>query len=165
MTKKTIDNLGIDISTRYAQDQEISVESAKLVKESQQIPFTTEVDVHLPFFLPYEFDLFQIGKKHIAWAGFPPLPQYREKKVPIFREQLIPGIRSIDNLDTKIEKINAIKQLREKEKKAQETWEEEKEREEEEREGKIILHFFEQMKITDQYLIDINSYRNQYQKA
>ena len=46
MPPRTIDNLGVEVSTRYAQDKEIFDEN--LIKESQSIPTQTQIEVTSP---------------------------------------------------------------------------------------------------------------------
>ena len=53
MPSRTIDNLGVDVSTRYAEDQKIL--DTSLIKEARTIPIQTEIDVTIPFH-PSEMD-------------------------------------------------------------------------------------------------------------
>ena len=48
MPPRTIDNLGIDVSTRYAEDQKVLDQS--LVKEARGIQVQTEIEVTTPFY-------------------------------------------------------------------------------------------------------------------
>ena len=53
MARRTIDNLGVDVSNRYAQDQEFLDEN--ILKEARRIVPQTQIDVTQPAY-PSEFD-------------------------------------------------------------------------------------------------------------
>jgi len=177
---RTIDNLGVDISTRYAQDQQKL--DAKIIKESRLIPRQIEIDVTSPY-VPSEFEeQFLATKRNVTWADFFAPPKFSEQKKRLFSYQIIPSLGSDDKQEAQAERINArIRPLKdqEKEKKDQQRqkqderdqkeekmkWEEELEAKEEEKEKKIILHLLEVVHKFNRYLIDINSRRGQYHRG
>lgn len=167
---RTIDNLGMDISTRYAQDK--LLEDQTLIKESRT-PVQTQIDVTLPYYTS-EFELlFELGRRNATWADFFAPPQFYVQQKRLFSQQIIPALGSPDKSEAQSERIAAIgkvaKKREEEEKEGQKqsayTAEEALEIREEEKEKKILLTLLERLRTFDQYLIDINSKRSQYQKG
>ena len=155
---RTIDNLGVDTSTRYAEDREVYDET--LIKEARLIPSQTKVATTTPSY-ESEFDLlFELDQKGALWAAFMPPPKYSISKRPLFGWQLIPELGSPDLQEALIEKIEALCD-EEKEKKHQNPEEEE----DIEKEKNILTKLLTNIHIFDQLLIDINSRRSQYQKG
>lgn len=164
---RTIDNLGLDISTRYAQDKEQVDQS--LLKDSRILPVRTQIDVTAPSYQS-EFDLlFQLGRRNATWADFFAPIGFFEQHRRLFLQQIIPSLGSQDQNEAQVERVAAFGKVARK----QEEGEEEKEKEphweeelkEEERERKILLKMLHNLQMLDQYLIDINSRRSQYQKG
>ena len=154
---RTIDNLGVEISTRYAEDQELFDEA--LIKEARMIPSQTKVAVTLPT-SPSEFEtLFDLGKGRISWAGFLAPPNYYAYRRRLFSEQIIPQLGHPDMQEAQLARIEAITE-EEKKKETPPHMEEEVEKEK-----KILSKLLEIVHIFDQLLIDINSRRSQYQKG
>lgn len=158
---RTIDNLGLDISTRYAEDRAGFDEH--LIKEARLIPSQTRIDVTEPAY-PTEFDsLFELGERRVSWAFFlapPSLNSYRRR---LFSEQIIPKLGSPDKQEAQIERVEAIGDQEKKKKQAEGATQSEEL--EVEIEKKIILNLLGKIHLFDQYLIDINSRRSQYQKG
>lgn len=160
---RTIDNLGIEISTRYAEDKAQLDE--KILREARSIPIQTQIDVTLPSYAS-EFDLlFDLGKRHITWANFFAPSKYYEQKKRLFTEQIIPAIGSQDKKELQMEKIKKMRKPQKLTEEERMQWEEEKEKEEEEKQRKILLRLMDYLASYDNYLIDINSRRSQYQKG
>lgn len=161
---RTIDNLGIDISNRYAEDKEVFDE--KLIRESRVIPNQIQIDVTSAVYTS-EFEiLFDLGKRHTTWANFNAPPKYYEQKKRLFTEQLIPALGSQDKKEIQMQRI---KEMKKKYIKAEGeealSWEKEETEEENEKQRKILLQLIESLLSYDNYLIDINSRRSQYQKG
>jgi hypothetical protein len=147
---RTIDNLGVEISTRYATDREVYDES--LIKEARLIPSQTLVTTTLPLYSS-EFDmLFELGKRRALWAAFRPPPNYNTSRRRLFAEQLIPDLGSPDFQDAKLERLEAFEK-------------EEKDGEEVKKEKEVLTKLLQNLHLFDQLLIDINSRRSQYQKG
>lgn len=154
---RTIDNLGVEISTRYAEDREIYDES--LIKEARIIPDQTRITTTLPSYTS-EFEvLFELGKQRAFWAAFRAPPNYYAYRRRLFAEQIIPTLGSPDLQESKLERIEAIGD--EEKKKHPEPQEEE----EIEKEKKILKKLLNNLHLFDSILIDINSRRAQYQKG
>src|SRR5690606_17613940 len=91
MTSKprTIDNLGLDASIRYARDKELF--EAKYIEESQAVSKRSEIPVSKPY-IPNEFDQLFSAKSSLLWASFSPPPEYFSFSKPLFSFQLIPSL-------------------------------------------------------------------------
>lgn len=154
---RTIDNLGLDTSTRYAEDREFFDESyirdARSV--TSQISVTTTTPSHQP-----EFDLlFDLGKRKASWASFYPPPLYYASRRRIFSEQVIPQLGSPDKQETQLLRIEAVGDEEKKKHPLP------NQKEQLEQEKQILLKLFGNIHTFDQLLIDINSRRAQYQKG
>ena len=171
MPPRTIDNLGVDVSTRYAEDKRALDET--LIKESHTIPVQTEIEVTMPFF-PSEVEaLLHIQPTHVAWAFFSAPALYFEQRKRLFTYQLIPSMGSEDKKESQALKILAkLKSMAEEraqrdkgEKDKRQQYEEEREIEEEEKEKKILTSLLNSIALFDKLIIEINSRRSQYQKG
>jgi hypothetical protein len=170
MPSRTIDNLGVDTSTRWAQDQAIL--DTSLIREAGAIPTQTQIDVSLPGF-PTEWEaLFGAVKRQITWADFFAPKGYFEQRKKLFTFQIIPLLGSEERKEAQIDRIKARGRREkeegkeeEKEKRREYAWEKQKEEEEEEREKNILLKLLDSLHSLDRFLIDINSRRTQYQKG
>jgi hypothetical protein len=169
MPSRTIDNLGVEVSTRYAEDQQALDQT--LIKEARTIPVQTQIEVTTPFF-PSEVDaLLHFQPTNLPWASFFPPLQYFEQKKRLFTFQLIPSMGSEDKKESQILKILA--KLRsmaegriEKEgKNERQQYEQEKALEEEEKEKKILTSLLNTIALFDKLIIEINARRSQYQKG
>lgn len=168
---RTIDNLGLESSVRWAKDQEYL--DRTLLKESPFVSLQTQVDVSAPSFTA-EFDLlFQVTQRYKPWALFWPPTGYSDQKMRLFTFQIIPSLGTEEFQQAQMqkirEKLDSRKQARAAKKEADKTaefaWEEEKEEEEENRESKMLLDLLEYIHELDKLLIAINSRRNQYSKG
>lgn len=172
MPPRTIDNLGVEVSTRYAEDQKIL--DTSLIKESRGIPLQMEIDVSSPFF-PSELDvLLHFSALKSTWAAFIAPALYFEQRKKLFTFQSIPSLGSEDKKESQAQKIlaklqnleKALKKTQDKEEKDQKKKrEQELTIEEEEREKKILVSLLQTITFIDKLIIDINSRRSQYQKG
>jgi hypothetical protein len=166
MPPRTIDNLGLDASSRYAEDKQYLDE--KIVKESRTVSTQTEIDVTLPSF-PRELDLlFEMQKCNVFWAAFAPPAKYAEQKKRLFTHQIIPSLGSEDKKERLLQKIRSkIQAKKEREEKDEKRyqWEEQREREEEEKERNMLVALVECIAGLEKVLVEINSRRRQYQKG
>ncbi|HEY2811486.1 MAG TPA: DUF5399 family protein [Rhabdochlamydiaceae bacterium] len=171
MPPRTIDNLGIDASTRYAEDQKIYDKTH--IKEAPAISVQTEVEVTTPFF-PSELDtLLRFSPLHLSWAAFSAPALYYEQKKRLFTFQSIPSMGSQDKKESQAQKILAQLQLVEEkhavEDKEEKDQKKKREREivqqEQEKEKKILTALLQTIILIDKLIIDINSRRGQYQKG
>ncbi len=172
MAPRTIDNLGIDASTRYATDQKEF--DHKILKESRVIPKQAEIDVTEPSFSS-EFDLlFDTGKRNSPWAQFCMPNNYNDQRKRLFTYQIIPSLGPLDKTENQEKKIlahlqeKAKKQGEEKKdrnKKEESDWEPEQQKEEQEQEQKILAQLLKNLIMLDKCMTDIIARRMQYQKG
>jgi hypothetical protein len=171
MPPRTIDNLGVEVSTRYAEDQRLHDEN--FIKEARGIPAQTEIEVTTPYF-PAEMEEFlHLQPTGVTWASFIPPFHYFEQRKRLFTYQLIPSMGSEDKKDSQTQKILAkLKSMaeqkveRDKEQKdKRQQYEEECALEEEEKEKKILTSLLNTITLFDKLIIEINSRRSQYQKG
>ena len=158
---RTIDNLGVDASIRYAKDQELL--EPRLIEESRLIPQKTEVTVAKPLELS-EFDqIYSIGKT-ISWALFSPPPNFYSRDIGLFSYQLIPSLGGYEKLEADSDKIEALEDVlgksEEREGRGQD-----QEKEKDEKSRQTILALFQCIDKLNKTLTMINARRNQYQRG
>lgn len=168
---RTIDNLGIETSVRWAQDQKFLDKT--LIKESPFVTLSSRVDVAVPFFKS-EFDsLFQTTQRFVPWALISSPKGYNLQLMRLFTFQTIPSLGTEEFLTAQIEKIkdkiDASKEERAKRLSKGEgapyRWEDTKEEEDETRQAKTFTALLEYLQTVDTLLIQINSRRSQYSKG
>jgi hypothetical protein len=171
MPPRTIDNLGLEVSTRYAEDQKTLDEA--IVKEARAVSAQSEIEVTTPF-LPSELDaLLHSQNTYIAWAYFNAPAHYFEQRNRLFTSQLIPAMGSEDKKESQAQKIQAkLSSMTEEkvekdkeEKDKRKKYEETRALEEEENEKKVLTTLLDIIALYDKLIIDINSRRSQYQKG
>ncbi len=172
MPPRTIDNLGLDASSRYASDQQEF--DNKILKEARGIQRQAEVDVTIPSFAS-EFDtLFDVARRNTPWAQFFMPENYNEQRKRLFTYQIIPSLGPQDKTESQEKKILAHLQEQSKKqgdgKKDQRqedrsSWEDEQERVEEEKEQKILAQLLKNLIMLDKCMSDITARRMQYQKG
>lgn len=159
---RTIDNLGVDASIRYAKDQELFETS--LIKESQLIPQKTAVAVAKPY-VPSEFDqMFSVGKT-VAWALFSPPPNYFVFDKRLFSYQLIPSLGDYEKFESDSDKIEALESVFDKSREKSGRGQRDSEREKDEKERKTLVALFQCIDKLNKTLTMINARRNQYQRG
>ena len=168
---KTIDNLGIETSIRWAQDQAFLDKT--LTKESPFITLSTTVDVATPFYKS-EFDLlFHVNDRFAPWASFLAPQGYHLQKKRLFTFQTIPSLGEEEFLSAQMQKIRGkvdrakeLRAQRRREGKGSEYgWEDEKEEEEEVRESKSLIALLEYLQLLDGMMTQISARRSQYSKG
>jgi hypothetical protein len=156
MPPRTVDNLGVDSSTRWAQDQ--SQLDTSLIKEAPMISTQTEIDVTLPSFAS-EFDLlFGSIYRTSPWADFFSPPKYHEQKKRLFTFQIAPSLGSEERLDGQMQRIQATSDQENHNKQDQGE-------EPEDKEKGSLLKLLKELHDLDRFLIDINTRRTQYQRG
>lgn len=155
---RTIDNLGIESSIRYAKDK--STVDARLIEESKWVPSKTEVSVTKPY-APSEFDqLFSAGKP-VQWALFQEPPNFEAHMRSLFSFQMIPSLGSAEKQEADAEKLAALEDaLKKREKKK-----DDREQQQEEKERQALLALLKCIGALDKTLSMINARRNQYQRG
>jgi hypothetical protein len=168
---RTIDNLGVEVSTRYAEDRALLDEA--MIKEAQSIPVQAGIEVTAPSF-PSEVEaLLRFEPTHVTWASFIAPPQYFEQRKRLFTYQLIPSMGSDDKKESQALKILSKLRAREEELTKKEApegdkrvrYEKEREIEDEQREQKTLTSLLNTIAVFDKLIIEINSRRSQYQKG
>ncbi len=160
---RTIDNLGIETSARYARDK--TQLDTKLVEESRFVPLKTEVSVVKPY-LPTELEEYLLPDKLTLWASFEAPPGYVLQGKPLFSYQLIPSLGGYEKQESDTEKLEALEDTLNKQfgQRKREQGEEQEEQEEE-KERKTLLGLLRTIGTLDRSLSFINSRRCQYQRG
>jgi hypothetical protein len=141
---RTIDNLGIEVSTRYAEDKRVLDET--LVKEARAVSAQTEITVMAPSF-PSEVEaLLRIERTHLPWANFFPPEHYFEQRKPLFSFQLVPSMGTEDKKESQTQKILSKTGV-------------------EDRSKKILTSLLNTIGTFDKLIIEINAKRGQYHKG
>lgn len=169
MPPRTIDNLGVDISTRYARDQQEL--DTNLIKEAGHVSTQAQIDVSLPSFTSEWEAMFEMGRRTLPWADFYAPQKYAEQKKRLFTHNILPSMGDENKKEAIMLRITTLtfppekeeKEKEEKEKKM--AWEEEKEKDDEEREKKTILALLNTIQLLDKLLVDVNARRGQYQRG
>jgi hypothetical protein len=160
MTSKsrTIDNLGLDASVRYAQDQKLF--EAQFIEDSQIVARKSEIPVFRPY-APSDFDLIFGTGKTTMWASLPTPPKMATAMHSLFSYSLIPSLKmDEDHQDLEEALQGAFDHQRE-----QNPDSSDEEKEEEEKEKEILIAFVQCVAKINQSLQLINSRRNQYQRG
>lgn len=165
---RTIDNYGIEISNRYAEDQALLDE--KLIKESRQMPFQIGIETTQPSFSPEFALLFELQLRGARIALFQAPFGYHSQRRGLFTQQLIPVLGSLEKKEAQKNRVRNVPPKTE-EPAPQPTSEEPVEIPEPlftdtvQREKRILLKLLSEIEKYDQVLIDINSRRTQYHKG
>src|ERR1700761_7845842 len=102
---RTIDNLGVETSIRWAQDQ--SLREVTTSKESSAITQLAQIDVSQPSFSS-EFELlFGSISKKLPWATFLAPEGFLNQKKKLFTFQIIPILGSEERLEAQINRVKA----------------------------------------------------------
>lgn len=163
---RTIDNLGIETSRRYARDKE-QLEESKLIEDSKFIPQKTEVSVLKPYFPP-ELQEYLLPTPQTIWAAFEAPPEYMMLSSPLFTYQLVPSLGDSGKQEANTDKLEALEDTLSKsfkEGKKQGRNQDQQDEQEEEKERKTLLHLLKTIGKFDRTLQMINSRRNQYQRG
>lgn len=135
---RTIDNIGIDTSSRYARDQ--ATLSQKVISDSRLVPLGTDTSVITPY-RPSEFQEY-LAPELTNWASFPSPPQAH----PLFIYQVVP---SLGNPEEKRDRLEATETS---------TLEEDKQK-------KTLVRFLKTVDDLDRILSKIDACRNQYHRG
>ena len=160
---RTIDNLGIEASVRWAADQEFLDKT--LLKDSPFIPKETQIDVYTPFYTNQFDTIFQLQNRHQQWAFFTPPSGYHTQKMRLFTYQIIPSLGTEQLQHAQIQKIRTRKKKPKTKSKTEYQWQEEREEKEEMRESKTLIDLLEYLANLDKLLSMINARRSQYSKG
>lgn len=159
---RTIDNLGIEASVRYAKDKELF--EPLFLEESRIVSQKTEIPALSPYIASDLEELFATTSTSI-WASFEPPPNFNFFK-PLFTHQIIPSMGGYEKQEQALEKIEGIEDALQKDKRrGKRKGFDSSEEDHDEKERKTLVSFFQCMQKLDKTLAFINSRRNQYQKG
>jgi hypothetical protein len=101
---KTIDNMGIDVSSRYAKNQEIF--DPKLIKESDIVAAKVVSSSMLSTAIPIASEIFT-GQlvSHTIWAIFAPPKNYYSNERGLFSYELIPSLGGWEKREANADKL------------------------------------------------------------
>jgi hypothetical protein len=153
---RTIDNLGPEASNRFALNQQISEQNPYLKETSPYVPSQTTIDVTIPSYTSENDKLFELEKKNVTWATFPPPPNYNIQKPRIFMHQIVPSIGSEDRIEMQQQRISAA---------SVPSTSSDREKREEEIEKKTLINTLQTTMKLDKDQVYINSHRDQYHKG
>ncbi len=164
---RTIDNLGLGTSMRYAEDQ--SAFEKSIITESLQVSQDVETTVTVPNFFSEMNSLFQLDRRNQQWALFK-VPEKYGQQEDLFTYQMIPSLGSTEKLHSQALKIDThVKELRQKRTISQRNknldWRDVKEGENESKEARCLIHLLEYIQNIDKSLTFFHSRRAQYQKG
>lgn len=161
---RTIDNLGIETSRRYAKDKS-QLQDAKLIEDSKLIPQKTEVSVLKPYY-PTALEEYLGPLSQKMWAAFEAPPRSLALSSALFSYQLIPSLGGSEKQEADTDKLEALEDTLSKSfKEGKRQGKDQQEQQEEEKERKVLLHLLKTIGKLDRTLGMINSRRNQYQRG
>jgi len=164
---RTIDNLGIDVSTQYAAARKELEKTEAILKEGKAVRGKTEIDVTIPYFESEFEKIYQTQKRNIPIAELSPPPRYAEQQRRVFTHQVLPSLGTDEKLDAQVQRIQGTVRIPESGPTAEKmSWEAERELQEQQKEQKVLVGLFiNTIRPLDKDVIDINSRRGQYHKG
>jgi hypothetical protein len=87
---KTVSNLPLDVSIRWAEDQKILEETQSITRDSTMASTHAQTDVILPFKQSEVESLLGLATLHPSWANFQMPPGFHTLRRRIFRSQIAP---------------------------------------------------------------------------
>lgn len=148
---KTISNLPVDVSIRWAEDQKILQETKPYITEAVGISQHAQKDVSMPAVFSEIDALVGALRIHPTWANFYLPPGYNEQRRRLFTSQIAPFLGTDEQQDVQIQRIEAAS--------------EEEEQDERKREKAVLLKLMKMMHDLNRDLIDIITRCRQYQKG
>lgn len=167
---RTIDNLGVETSVRWASDQKFLEETPLNIKEARPVSDQVEIQVTLPAQSSKFEDLLGIENRCRPWADFFPPEGYNSQKKLLFTHQVIPSLGTEEFQQTQIQKIKDFLSVKREEEgdaphKTEYAWEDEQREQKNRKESKILIDLIEYIQGLDALLGMINSRRIQYSKG
>lgn len=150
---KTVANLPLDVSIRWAEDQKLLEESKPIIRDSTLASSHAQTEVILPAHQSELESLLGLSKLHPAWATFQKPPGFFFIRRRIFRSSLVPFLGSDEQQDAMMTRIQNAKGDDDHD---LSDWEEEKSR---------LLKLLKLMQQLNKDLIDITTRCKQYQKG
>lgn len=138
---RTIDDLGIDSSIRWAKEQQLT--DLPSIRQSSQISSQVQIDVLTPRQENTFLALFETLKREQSWANFDAPPEYGKGRNNLFTNELVPSLGTNEQGQTLIEKLRQM----------------------DEREFKDLIEGLEQFQNLNGELATINGRRSQFTKG
>ena len=149
---KTVSNLPLDVSIRWAEDQKLLEESQPIIRESAFIQQHAQMDVTMPASQSQVEVLMGMMGCHPTWAQFQMPKGFATQFRRLFTSQLVSSLGSDEQQDTVIGRIQGASG----EEGDQEAWQDEKRK---------LVHLLQLIQALNKDLIDILSRCKQYQKG
>lgn len=149
---RTVDNLGVDISIRYAEDQK-NLDS-KLIRDASTAAQQTEIDTITAIY-PSELNrLLAIDQRGTPYAGFSQPENFESQKKRLFSgNHVVPFFGSQEKKELQIQRIQATAEMSNVD---PTIWK---------KESDIFLSLLQKLTYLDECLEDINGSRAQLQKG
>lgn len=165
MPPRTIDNLGVENYTRYAEDQALFDKT--YISESGRIVSQAAIEITVPAYNTQFRLLLGISYLHPQWATFIPPSVNIGRQRLLFTSQVLPFMGTTDKKEAQKERIKTrLQEEKAKEdRKARPQWEQEKEDQDEEREKNTLLELFACLEILNTDMIEILTKMKQFQKG
>lgn len=152
---KTVSNLPVDVSIRWAEDQQFLEETRPMISEADYISSFTQKDVSTPSSFSHLELLLKSQALHSSWAMFKAPHGFFDQRKRLFTSSVLPFLESDEQIDDKLQKINSsLSTLGDKE-------EDQEEKERKRRLSEMLKVLME----LNRNLAFVLSKRNQYQKG
>lgn len=148
---KTVSNLPVDVSIRWAKDQELLQQTKPYLTEAVTISQHAQKDVSIPTIFSEIDTLLGVLQKNPTWALFYLPPGYNQQKRRLFTFQIASFLGSDEQQEMQIQRIEATS--------------EEGEEDERKKEKQVLLKLLNMVQHLNRDLIDILSRCRQYQKG
>ncbi len=149
---KTVSNLPLDVSIRWAKDQEILTQTQPLTQDADSIAKHAVSDVNLPTSQSQIEVLLGLYTRNPTWAAFQMPKGFVTQRRRLFTSQLVGFLGSDEQQDTLITRIQGASG----EEQDKDLWDQEK---------NLLLQVLKLMSMLNKDLIDIVSRCKQYQKG
>lgn len=149
---KTVANLPIDVSIRWAEDQKVLEETRPIIQEGGVVSAQVTVEVALPLPQSQLEILLGLVNPTPTWALFEMPKGFASTKSRLFTSRLIPLLESDEQQENLLSRVTGAVGRQDD----NEVWEKEK---------SCLLHLLKLFQLLNRDLIDIASRCRQYQKG
>ncbi len=149
---KTVSNLPLDVSIRWAKDQELLTQTQPITQDADSISKHAVSDVNLPTSQSQVEVLLGLYTRNPTWAAFQMPKGFVTQRRRLFTSQLVGFLGSDEQQDSLITRIEGASG----EEQDKDAWDQEK---------GMLLHVLKLMSMLNKDLIDIVSRCKQYQKG
>jgi hypothetical protein len=149
---KTVSNLPLDVSIRWAKDQELLIQTQPMTQDADSIAKHAVSDVNLPTSQSQVEALLGLYSRNPTWAAFQMPKGFIGQRRRLFTSQLVGFLGSDEQQDTLITRIQGASG-------------QEQDKDEWDQEKNLLLQVLKLMSVLNKDLIDIVSRCKQYQKG